>query len=43
VVTMVWVVRRFTLELETSFTRSQTSINSDWTYEISSLRGTSSS
>ena len=26
---------------ETSSTRSQTSINSDWTYEISSLEGTS--
>jgi len=26
----------------TSSTRSQTSINSEWTYEISSLEGTSS-
>ena len=29
-------------DIETSSTRSQTSINSDWTYEISSLEGTSS-
>ena len=42
VVTMVWVVSRFRLKVETSSTRSQTSINSDWTYEISSLEGTSS-
>jgi hypothetical protein len=28
--------------IENSSTRSQTSINSDWTYEISSLEGTSS-
>ena len=39
---MVWVVSRFRLKVETSSTRSQTSINSDWTYEISSLEGTSS-
>ena len=42
VVTMVWVVSRFRLKVDTSSTRSQTSINSDWTYEISSLEGTSS-
>jgi len=42
VVTMVWVVSRFRLKVETSSTRSQTSINNDWTYEISSLEGTSS-
>jgi len=28
-------------DIETSSTRSQTSINSDWTYEISSLEGNS--
>ena len=42
VVTVVWVVSRFRLKVETSSTRSQKSINSDWTYEISSLEGTSS-
>jgi len=40
-VTMVWVVSRFRLKVQTSPTRSQKSINSDWTYEISSLEGTS--
>ena len=35
VVTMVWVVSRFRLKVETSSTRSQTSINSDWTHERS--------
>jgi len=39
---MVWVVSRFRLKVETSSTRSQTSVNSDWTYEISLLEGTSS-
>ena len=39
---MVWVISRFRLKVETSSTRSQISINSDWTYEISSLEGTSS-
>jgi len=42
VVTMVWVVSRFRLKVETSSTRNQTSINSDWTHEISSLEGNSS-
>jgi len=42
VVTMVWVVSRFRLKVETSSTRRQTSINSDWTYVISSLERTSS-
>jgi hypothetical protein len=42
VVTMVWVVSRSRLKVATSSTRSQKSINSDWTYEISSLEGTSS-
>jgi len=34
-VTMVWVVSRFRLKVETSSTRSQTSINNDWTHERS--------
>jgi hypothetical protein len=38
---MVWVVSRFRLKFETSSTRSQKSINSDGTHEIS-LEGTSS-
>jgi len=42
VVTMVWVDSRYRLKVETSSMRSQTSINSDWTCEISSLEGTSS-
>jgi len=29
-------------DIETSSMRSQTSVNCDWTYEISSLEGTSS-
>jgi len=41
-VTMVWVVSRSRLKVETSSTRSQKSISSDWTYETSSLEGTSS-
>ena len=35
VVSMVWVVSRFRLKVETSSTRSQISINSDWTHESS--------
>ena len=35
VVTMVWVVSRFRLKVETSSTRSQISINSDWNHERS--------
>ena len=35
VVTMDWVVSRFGLKVETSSTRSQKSINSDWTHERS--------
>jgi phosphodiesterase/alkaline phosphatase D-like protein len=39
---MVWVVSRYRLKVETSSTRSQKSINSERTHEISSLEGTSS-
>jgi len=39
VVTMVWVVSRFRLKVEISSTRSQKSINSDWTHERSRWRG----
>ena len=35
VVTMVWVASRFRLKVETSSTRSQKSINSDWTHKRS--------
>jgi len=35
VVTMVWVVSRIRLKVETSSTRSQKSINNDWTHERS--------
>ena len=35
VVTMVWVVSRSRLKVETSSTRSKTSINSDWTHKRS--------
>ena len=33
VVTMVWVVSRFRLKVETSIKRSHTSINSDWIHD----------
>jgi len=38
-VTMVWVVSRFRLKVETSSARSQKSINNDWTHERSRWRG----
>ena len=39
--TMVWVVSKIRLKVETSVTRSHNSINSESTTEISSLEGTS--
>jgi len=36
---MVWVVSRFRLKIETSSTRSQKSINNDWTHKRSGWRG----
>jgi hypothetical protein len=39
VVTMVWVVSRFRLNVETSFTRSHKSINNDWIQESDLLAG----
>jgi len=39
--TMICKFSKFRLQVETSSTRSQTSINSDRTYEISSLEETS--
>ena len=38
-VTMVWVVSRFRLKVETSFTRSHNSINNDRTHERDLLAG----
>jgi len=37
--TMVWVVGRFRFKVETSITRIQKSINSDWTHERDLLAG----
>jgi len=39
VVSMVWVVSRFRLKVETSSMRSHKSINSDWTHERDLLAG----
>jgi hypothetical protein len=36
---MVWVVSRFRLKVEISFTRSHKSINNDWTHERDLLAG----
>jgi hypothetical protein len=36
---MVWVVSRFRLKVETSFTSSHKSINSDWIHERDLLAG----
>jgi hypothetical protein len=36
---MVWVVSRFSLKFETSFTRSHKSINNDWIHERDLLAG----
>ena len=39
VVTIVWVVSRFRLKVETSVTRSHNSINSDWIHDRDLLAG----
>ena len=39
VVTMVWVVSRISLKVETSITRSQKSVISDWIHERDLLAG----
>jgi len=36
---MVWVVSRFRLKVETSSTRSQKSVNNDWTHKRSRWMG----